>query len=106
MILKYSGFDMLTAIDGFDGLKLAESEVPNLILLDLMMPGINGWDVLAKLKENPVTASIPVIIFTAKEYTTEETQEYSSKVNDFIQKPFTPAHLIEIIKKHIQKSDS
>ena len=87
-------YKVYTANNGEDGIKKAISKKPDLILLDLMMPGINGFDVLTKLKENLSTISIPVIMMTA--YEKSDTQEKASGLYsaDYFTKPFEIEKLI------------
>lgn len=68
-ILDQEGYEMVSAMDGEEGLKLIEAQKPDLILLDLILPKIHGFDVLKKLKENPETKDIPVIVLTNLEGT-------------------------------------
>ncbi len=63
-ILRRGGYEMISALDGETGLRLIKEKKPNLILLDLILPKINGFDVLKKTKENPETKEIPVIVLT------------------------------------------
>jgi len=63
-ILRKEGYKMIPALDGEEGLKLAKTEKPDLILLDLILPKIDGFEVLRRLKENPKTKKIPIIILT------------------------------------------
>lgn len=63
-VLKQENYEMISAFDGEAGLKLAQTEKPDLILLDLILPKVHGFDVLKKLKENPETKEIPVIVLT------------------------------------------
>lgn len=65
MFLRAAGYDVREAADGVEGLVLARDEPPDLVLLDLMMPGLNGWDVLRRLKHGASTAHVPVIVLTA-----------------------------------------
>jgi CheY-like chemotaxis protein len=63
-ILKQEGYEMISALDGEAGLKMAESEKPDLILLDLVLPKLHGFEVLKSLKEDPGTKDIPIIVLT------------------------------------------
>src|SRR5262245_17515406 len=65
MLLEAKGYKIQTAIDGFEALKLAEEIQPNLILLDIQLPGIDGLEVARRLKGNPVTQAIPIVALTA-----------------------------------------
>lgn len=67
-------YEVLFALDGADGLELALAELPDLILLDVMMPGMNGYEVCMKLKSDPLTASIPVIFITGMSQDEDETR--------------------------------
>lgn len=102
MILKYHHFEVLTSLVSSEGIKIAQTEKPDLILLDVMMPGLNGWEVSHILKEDPETILIPIIIFTAKECSQEETKFHSHLVCDIISKPFNPGLMVELINKYIQ----
>ncbi len=74
-MLKKEGFDVMHAYSGEEGLKKLENTKPDLILLDVMMPGINGWETSKKIKENPESSSIPIAMLTVK--STEEDMEKS-----------------------------
>ena len=69
MVLEAAGFRVESATNGEDGIAKARSLTPDLVLLDIMMPGIDGWETLTRLKRDTGTANIPVIIFTAREHT-------------------------------------
>jgi putative two-component system response regulator len=75
---------------------------PDLILLDIMMPGMNGWEVLHVLKEDPETNSIPVLIFSAKEFSQEENELHFHLACDRVSKPFIPGLMVEQINRYLQ----
>lgn len=100
MALNCYDFEAEGALDGLEGLRKAEELQPDVILLDIMMPGMDGWEVLIKLKENEVTQYIPVIVFTAKEYSNGKSLSESKGAVDFIAKPFEIEELVEVLKKH------
>jgi threonine synthase len=79
-------FALFEAADGQDALGLLEQEQPDLIILDLMMPGVDGFSVLDALKENPKTAAVPVIVVTAKELTSEEKRRLGGQIHGLMQK--------------------
>ena len=99
MALNYYDFDAEGALDGQEGLKKAEELQPDVILLDIMMPIMDGWEVLVKLKENEATKNIPVVVFTAKEYSNGKTLSESKGADDFVAKPFEIDELVEVLKK-------
>ena len=86
--LTADGFDVITASDGRGALESAKDYAPDLILLDLMMPGMDGFEVIEKLKLDATTRSIPVIMLTAKAQTHEKIQGLRSGADDYITKPF------------------
>jgi CheY-like chemotaxis protein len=86
---------------GEDGIKRALEQKPDLILLDIMMPGIDGLAVLARLKDNPETSLIPVIMLTAKGETDSILKAQKSFTTDYIIKPFEPKKLLDLIVKYL-----
>ncbi len=92
-ILKQAGYDVVEAEHGLIGYSKAQSENPDLVLLDLMMPVVDGFEVLRRLKENPSTWSIPVIILTAKIDAASERECMQLGAADYIKKPWGPSEL-------------
>lgn len=104
MILGRRGFQIHGAPGGRKGLDLIIADPPDLILLDLMMPGLDGWDVYHKLKANEATRSIPVIIITAKAQPIDRVLGLSiAKVDAYISKPFRPQELLDAIETVMYK---
>ncbi len=97
--LTASGYQVLVAADGEEGLRLAQMEYPSLILLDLKMPGISGWDVLAALKADKKLREIPVIIMTASSRKGVESKAHSMGAVDFLEKPFNIDELLHKVKE-------
>ena len=95
--LQSWGYEPLTAETGEEGLRIAEEELPDLILLDIMMPKMKGRDVCARLKSNPRTAKIPVIFLTALGLADHIKAGMDLGAEDYIVKPFEPAELKERI---------
>jgi DNA-binding response OmpR family regulator len=100
MILNNKGFEVIGAHGGRQGLETADIENPDLILLDLMMPDVDGWDVYHQLKSSEKTNKIPVVVITAKAQAIDRVLGLQiAKVDDYISKPFRPAELISSITK-------
>ncbi|NJR65694.1 MAG: response regulator [Leptolyngbyaceae cyanobacterium CRU_2_3] len=93
-----AGWQVLTAASGSEGLHQAELEQPDAILLDLMMPEMDGLVTLKKLRENPTTQHIPVILLTAKVQAIPQLQFQQLGITAVLIKPFEPEHLVEQIK--------
>ena len=100
MVLEAAGFRVESANNGEDGLNKARDVTPDLILLDIMMPGIDGWETLTRLKRDPATAGIPVVIFTAREHARGHQRSAEMGAVDYFRKPFEPDELIELVEKH------
>jgi CheY-like chemotaxis protein len=99
ILLRHMGYATLEALNGEQGLEVALAEKPDLILLDLIMPGQDGWQVLEKLKASPETAGIPVVIFTAKDYANAATVNQLRGASGQISKPFEPEDLEEVVAR-------
>lgn len=98
LMLSSKGFEVLGAPNGREGLEVAVRELPDLILLDLMMPGIDGWQVYRQLKAHPDLKDIPVVVVTAKAQPIDKVLGLSiAKVDDYITKPFEPQELLRSI---------
>ena len=99
-ILEMEGIICISAPDGQTGIELANSRKPDLILLDIMMPEMSGFDVCTKLKTDPKTSHIPIIIVSVR--STEEAIQKgkASGADEYITKPFDPFKLIEAVKKY------
>jgi DNA-binding response OmpR family regulator len=98
LILERKGFDFIGAEGGEEGLELIYREKPDLILLDLMMPGIDGWEVYRQIKADENLKNTPVIVVTAKAQSIDKVLGlHIAKVDDYITKPFGPQELLESI---------
>lgn len=92
--LRSGGFEVLEASDGVSALQVALSEQPDLILLDVMMPALDGYEACRRLKADAGTAHIPVVMLTAKTQVAEEKIGLECGALDYICKPFTPKDLV------------
>lgn len=100
MILSRRGYSILGAPGGKKGLELVKEKLPELILLDLMMPDMDGWEVYQQLKSDETTRAIPVIVITAKAQAIDRVLGlHIAHVDDYISKPFRPQELLESIEK-------
>jgi CheY-like chemotaxis protein len=104
LILTTEGYNVITADRGDAALKLAAGEKPDLILLDVMMPEINGYEVLERLRSNPETAGIPVVLLTALAQEKDVEKAVEAGVNGFVAKPFEPAELISCVRAALSHS--
>lgn len=99
LILSRKGYQVKGAIGGQEGLDLVRAESPDLVLLDLMMPDMDGWEVYQQMKAGTATRGIPVIVITAKAQNIDKVLGvHIAKVDDYISKPFSPQQLIESVE--------
>ena len=104
LILGRRGFEVKGANGGAEGLKMIRESAPDLILLDLMMPDMDGWEVYQQLKADEKTRNIPVIVVTAKAQSIDKVLGlHIAKVDDYIAKPFSPQELLNSVEKVLQK---
>lgn len=100
LILGRRGFEVKGASGGLEGLQVIREQPPDLILLDLMMPDMDGWEVYQQIKADEKTKNIPVIVVTAKAQSIDKVLGlHIAKVDDYITKPFSPQDLMNSIDK-------
>ena len=97
--LERAGYEVVTAFDGKDALEKVESENPDLVVLDVMMPYMDGFEVLQNLRKNPSTRELPVIMLTAKAQDADVFRGWQSGVDCYLTKPFNPMELISFVKR-------
>ncbi len=102
--LSREGYQVHTSSDGENGLQLVKRESPDLVLLDLMLPGLDGLDVCRELKSDPSTRSIPIIMVTAKGEESDIVLGLGIGADDYVAKPFSPQELIARIKAILRRS--
>jgi two-component system phosphate regulon response regulator PhoB len=103
--LGQSGFSVVKALDGPSGLEHARKDRPSLILLDLMLPGMDGKDVCRALKSNPLTQSIPILMLTAKAEETDRIVGFELGADDYVTKPFSPRELVLRVKAVLRRNE-
>lgn len=97
--LQRAGYEVVTAYDGKEALEKVQSENPDLIVLDVMMPYMDGFEVLKNLKANETTRDIPVIMLTAKAQDADVFRGWQSGVDCYLTKPFNPMELLTFVKR-------
>ena len=103
--LEFEGYDVIEAHDGEEAIRKVVEEHPSLVLLDVMMPGLDGWKVLEMLKDNQATQEIPVIMLTAKVREIDQIQGLSEGAADYVTKPFNPLALSRTVKDVLNPGD-
>ena len=103
--LESNGFRVLTADSGEDGLELLEREAVDLVLLDIMLPGIDGMEMLKRIRKNPDTTDLPVIMLTAKSEEINKVLGLEVGADDYISKPFGIYELVARVKAVLRRSE-
>jgi DNA-binding response OmpR family regulator len=96
--LQAEGFQVLDAADGAEALELARGEAPDLVILDVMMPGSDGVEVCAALKQDEATRHLPVLLLTARTGKQDRDRGLAAGADDYITKPFSPGRLVEKVQ--------
>jgi DNA-binding response OmpR family regulator len=102
-ILQNEGYECLKAVDGEEGIQIAKDETPNLIVCDIQMPGLNGYEVLQNLRANPRTSTIPFIFLSALVDKSDLRKGMILGADDYLTKPFQPEELISSVKTRLEK---
>jgi two-component system, OmpR family, response regulator VicR len=104
LILARRGYDITGANGGVEGLETVRRILPDLVLLDLMMPDMDGWDVYQQMKSEESTRDIPVIVITAKAQSIDKVLGlHIARVDDYISKPFSPQELVDSVEKVLSR---
>lgn len=101
-IVRHAGHDATVATDGITALELAQSQRPQLILLDLQLPKLDGWTVVRELRREPWAKGIPIIAVSASATPGDEYKALAAGCTAFLSKPYYPATLREVLIRHLQ----
>ncbi len=104
--LEISGFKVISALDGNKGFALAKQELPDLIVLDVMMPEVDGYTVAKRIRENDTTKDIPIIMLTALNMLQNKVQGFNIGVDDYLVKPFEVEELVVRVKALLKRSNN
>jgi two-component system cell cycle response regulator DivK len=100
-VLTSAGMDIIEATDGEEGLALARSQIPDLILMDIQLPIIDGYEATRKLKADPALRSIPVIAVTSYALDGDDAKALDAGCVAYVTKPFSPRHLLAVTRDHL-----
>jgi two-component system phosphate regulon response regulator PhoB len=102
--LKSSDFDVVTATDGYEAVSLAKNHLPGLVILDLMLPSLDGFEVCKELKRSPATQNIPILMLTARGEEVDRVVGLELGADDYVVKPFSPRELMLRIRAILRRS--
>ena len=97
-LLTNSGFEVVEAVNGIDGVSLAEKMLPDLILMDIQLPGIDGYEATRQIKAKANLSSIPIIVVTSYALSGDDKKAYNAGCDDYVSKPFSPRKLLEKVR--------
>ena len=97
--LQLEGYEVLEAADGDAGLEMVRLERPDLVLLDVMMPGLDGWQFMKEIKADPALSEVPIVLLTARVQREDEIRGWLSGAADYLPKPFNPSTLTEVVRR-------
>jgi DNA-binding response OmpR family regulator len=101
--MEREGYQAIIALDGIDGLKKALAEKPDLIILDVMLPGLDGFELCHRLRAYPATADIPVLMLSAKAQDADKSAAFKVGANYYIVKPADPAKIVDVVKNMLKE---
>jgi CheY-like chemotaxis protein len=105
LMLQRRGYKIVAANSGNQALIKAQSENPDVVILDVMMPGMNGYEVCRKLRSSPRTAHLPIIMFSAKALVEDKTAGFAAGADDYLTKPIHPTELVAHVEKLLERSE-
>jgi two-component system alkaline phosphatase synthesis response regulator PhoP len=104
--MKMAGYEVLIASTGEKALDISREEKPDLIILDLMLPKIDGWEVCKQLRQDVATQDIPVIMLTARTQTEDKLKGFEAGADDYVTKPFSPRELVARVKRVLARAET
>jgi len=104
--LTIAGYEALSANNGIEALEICESEKPALIILDIMLPRIDGWEVCRRLKQNSKTSNIPIIMLSALSEVDDKLKGFDLGTDDYVTKPFSPRELVVRVKRVLARAET
>lgn len=102
-IFEDQGYQVSEACNGKEGIAVAEVQIPDLIIMDVVMPGVNGFQATRELGKNSTTTNIPVIIYSSKDQTTDRMWAMRQGAVAYMVKPMSKDKLLSVVEKHLQK---
>jgi two-component system, cell cycle response regulator DivK len=100
-LLTRSGYEIVEAVTGEEGVSLAEAQQPDLILMDIQLPMIDGYEATRRIKANPALHHIPIIAVTSYALSGDDVKAYAAGCNDYVAKPFSPRALLAKVREYL-----
>ncbi len=103
--LRHEGYQVLSASNGLDGIRKALTEAPDLIILDVMLPGLDGFEICHRLRSEPDTAKLPIMMFSAKAQDMDRNTGLLVGADDYLTKPAAPADIVSHVEALLAKKE-
>lgn len=100
-ILTKHGFEVIEASNGEEGVSMAQAELPDMVLMDVVMPGVNGFQATRQISRHEITKHIPIVIVSTKDQATDRVWGKRQGACDYLTKPIEEKQLIDVIKQHL-----
>lgn len=101
--LRHEGYEVISATNGLAGIKKAQNEAPDLVILDVMLPGMDGFEICHQLRSEQDTAQLPILMFSAKAQEIDKNTGLKVGADDYLPKPATPAEIVNRVEKLLTK---
>ena len=101
-LLTSVGYEVIEAVTGEDGVAMADSQRPDLILMDIQLPGLDGYEATRQIKANPDLEHIPIIVVTSYALSGDDVKAFEAGCNAYVSKPFSPRELLAKIREYLQ----
>ena len=101
LLLQSAGFEMIEALPGEDGVAMAEKERPDLILMDIQLPGLDGYEATRRIKANPDLRHIPIIVVTSYALSGDDVKAFEAGCDAYVTKPFVPRELLAKVRGYL-----
>jgi len=101
-LLKSVDYEVIEAMTGEEGVALAERERPDLILMDIQLPGLDGYEATRRIKANPALRPIPIIVVTSYALSGDDVKAFEAGCDAYVTKPFSPRHLLAKVQEHLR----
>jgi two-component system cell cycle response regulator DivK len=101
-LLASAGYEVMEAVTGEEGVTAAESHLPDLILMDIQLPGLDGYEATRQIKANPDLQHIPIIVVTSYALSGDDVKAFEAGCDDYVSKPFSPRELLAKIREYLQ----
>src|SRR4030042_1748400 len=103
--LRHEGYQVIAASNGLEGLRKARSESPDMVILDVMLPGMDGFEICHRLRSEPATAQLPILMFSAKAQEIDKDTGIKVGADDSLTKPSPPAEIVSRVEKLLAKKN-